>query len=181
MQGGVICQQLATHAGNAFNRFVMVSAGAPKKELHKSPLDPDGPVHLWEGETDPSFFFPDTEKGNAGLCRYIKLYRAMPKNAITEAVVRLQRKVLQSAFQKTDIYDKLEEITNPTLVVVGTMQGEGSGALNLMERIATAMLVGFSDAAHAAAFQHSLEVGQAIAAFLDSDIDDPEGHMVSTF
>lgn len=157
---------------------MIVSAGAPRKQAAGHALSPDGPVHLWEGETDPTAFFPDTDKGNAGLCRYIKLYRAMPKNAITEEEVRLERRVLQSALQDSDIYDKLGEISNPTLTVVGTKQGEGPGAYTLVEKILTAMIIGFSDAAHAVAFQHSLEVGQAITAFLDSDIDDPETQSV---
>lgn len=180
MQGGVICQQLATHASKAFNRFVIVGAEAPKKEYINIPLEPDSPVHLWEGEGDPSPFFPNTKKGNAGLCRYIKLYRAMPENAITEDEVRTQLSVLRSALQKSDIFDKLGNITNPTLVVVGTKLEEGPGAYTLMTKVPTAMIVGFSDAAHAVAFQHSLQVGKAIAAFLDSDIDNPEGQMIQT-
>lgn len=156
----------------------MVGTGVPTKKYFTSPLDPDSPVHLWEGETDPSFFFPDTDKGNAGLCRYIKLYRAMPQNLITEDEVRTQRRILKAAIHKSDIFDKLGDVTNPTLVVVGTKQGEGPGAYALLEKLQTGMLVGFSDAAHAAAFQHSLQAGQAIIAFLDSDIDDPEGQTV---
>ncbi len=172
--------QLAAYNSEDFHRFIILSSGAPRGQELDPHLRPDSPVQLWEGETDPSLFFPDTDKGNAALCRYIKLYRAMPKNAITKDEVITERRALEAAIKKSDIYDRLGDILNPTLTVVGTKQGEGHYAYELLEKMPTAMLIGYSDAAHAVSFQYALPVGQAIAEFLDSDIDSPEARCVQT-
>lgn len=161
---------LATHYAEAVNRFVVVSAAAPKPGADPGPFSPESPVNLWEGQIDPTLLFPNTSKGNAALCRYIKLYEAMPKDGVQVEEVRAQRRALVEACRSSDIYGRLGNITNPTLMVVGTFAGEGPPSYELVSKIPTSMVVAFSDAGHGAIFQYALLAAASIANFLDSDL-----------
>lgn len=177
-QGGVIALHIATHSSEAASRFIIVNSAAPK------PVKPSGnafyskewPINLWQGMLDPVAFFPDTTVGNAGLCRYVKLYSAMPKDGVTRDVVRAQREAIKAAYQSPDIYDRLGEIESPVLILVGTHAGEGPGTYDLLSKLQTAVLTAFSDAAHGAVFQHSLLVAATIDRFLETDFDLPEAN-----
>lgn len=124
---------------------------------------------MWEGQLDPVAFFPDTQVGNAGLCRYVKLHEAMPEDGSTIDLVKAQQRALKAAYSSSYIYDRLKDVQNPTLMVVGTFAGEGPASYDLLDQIPTSMVVGFSDAAHGAVFQHSKLAAAAISDFLDSE------------
>ena len=151
------------------HRFVIVSSAAPKPSSSGA-FSPEGPVNLWKGQLDPAVFFPDTSKGNAALCRYIKLYEAMPRDGVQEEEVRAQRRALAAAFRDSDIYARLGNITNPTLMIAGLSFGEGPPAYELASEIPTAMVLAFSDAGHGALFQYSLLAGASIGKFLESGL-----------
>lgn len=137
LQGGVIALQIATHYGDRVRNVIIVDSSAPHpKKLVDPSLDffkalaelskdnaPELPLHLWEGENEPSQSFPDTPRGNAALCRYVHLYRAMPNYIFTAAQFNREAAALLEAFKSSEIYDRLESIKNPTLMVVGTKQG----------------------------------------------------------
>ena len=170
MQGGIIVQYLATHFEERLHRYVVVNTGAikPSKEASQRYLEPDAPIHIWEGMNDPEFFFPQSPAGDAGLCRYIKLYRAMPKDEITAEEIRAQRSGLMKIIKENDIYEKLGNITHPMLIVVGTKLGEGPGSYELLSKVAGSAIIGFEDAAHGAVFQNALLAAAVIHDFLDS-------------
>lgn len=171
MQGGIISSYIATHFGSKVHRFVLVNTFVPKPSNRSADIDGGSSfnVHLWKGQGDPQAFYPDTAAGNAGLCRYIKLYEAMPENSITTKEVDAQIEIVTAYLKQAgEIYRRLPDVQNPTLVYVGTYSGEGPASYSIASQIQKSMVVAFSDAAHGAIFQHGPQAALTISAFLES-------------
>jgi len=172
--GGVIALWMATHFSNEVHRFVIVNSAAGPLPDTAVPEPPHTTPSLDLGrvtQLDPTAIFPDTPAGNAALCRYIRLVEGMPKDGVTEKQVELQWKALIEFFKAGGVVPLLANISNPTLMVVGTKAGEGPASYDILSKISNSALLAYGDAAHGAIFQHSLSAAAAISNFLDSEFE----------
>ena len=118
-----------------------------------------------------ALLFPDNASGNAGLCQKLASDKAMPNDTATEAQKDAQGPA--AASYTTDptstIFHALPNITNPVMVIAGTLDDILSieDDYMLVNRIPGASFLQFPDAGHAAITQHAVTCGQVISAFLD--------------
>lgn len=118
------------------------------------------------------YFFPNTDAGNAGLCRFLAAQNVMPQEPTTAAQIKAQGDPLYAAFIDPDatLYNQLGNISNPTLVIAGSqdMVLSVKDAQTIADQIPEAIFLQFADAGHAAVLQHGVAAGQDISAFLDA-------------
>ena len=129
------------------------------------------PILLAGMPIPPTFIFPDSVAGNAGLCRFVASVAAMPQEPVTAQQIAAQNPTLFSYFDdpESTIFNALSNITAPVLVIAGTQDQILSvqDDVTLVYKIPGATLLQFADAGHAAILQHAVEVGHMITAFLD--------------
>lgn len=95
----------------------------------------------------------------------------MPQEVTTSDQIKAQNKAIDAALDdpRSALYYSLANITNPMLVVAGSMDMvlAVQDDYTIVGRVAGASLLQFADAGHAAVLQHAVTAGQVISAFLD--------------
>ena len=130
------------------------------------------PIHVAGQPIPATYIFPDTAVGNAGLCRFEASLAAMPTEPVTAQQIAGQNSAIYGYQSDPNnvVYNGLSNITNPALVIVGTLDQVTSvqDDLILVNKIPGASLLQFADAGHAAILQHAVTAGQVVSAFLDA-------------
>jgi len=120
----------------------------------------------------PTYIYPDTEAGNAGLCRLVASQMVMPNDPLTPAQVGLQTPAIEAYLEgpDTSAYTGLHNLTNPLLVIAGTQDQILSvqDDMTIVSMVSGASLLQFADSGHAAILQHGATNGAVISAFLDA-------------
>ena len=118
-----------------------------------------------------SYIYPDTDAGNAGLCRLVASQMVMPMDPTTPQQVGAQTPAIATYLEgpSTAAYTGLHNITNPLLVIAGTQDQILSvqDDLVIVDSVPGASFLQYSDAGHAAILQHGATNGAVISAFLD--------------
>ena len=129
------------------------------------------PAHLAGMPVPAPYIFPDNAAGNAGLCRFEASLATMPTEPVTAQQIAGQNSAIYGYYDdpQSPIYNALSNITNPVLVIAGTLDVVVSvqDDIVLVDKIPGASFLQFADAGHAAILQHAVEAGQVINAFLD--------------
>lgn len=137
-----------------------------------------------------AYIFPNTPEGKVAFCRWLQWVQQHPDDsASTEQYLKQQQPVndwleivpasefaVPNAFDRNFVYDRLGNITVPTLVVAGAQDlliaPENSQVL--AQCITGAMLLQFEDAGHGVLAQHELVAGPLLSAWLDNVYTDIE-------
>ena len=120
----------------------------------------------------PTFIYPDTEDGNAGLCQFVAAQMVMPQAPTPPMQVAAQNPAIYSFLggPSTAAYTGLGNITNPVLVIAGSQDQILSVQDDylIVNTIPEASFLQYADAGHAAILQHGATNGVVISAFLDA-------------
>ena len=124
------------------------------------------------GEPIPAtYIYSDNPAGNNGLCQFQAAMAKLPQEPVTPQQIAGQNTAID-AYQddpNSTVFHALSNITNPTLVVAGTLDEVLSveDSLLIVNNIPGASLLQFADAGHAAILQYGISSGLLISAFLD--------------
>ena len=178
--GGLIAQSIAVENGDAVSHVVLTDTTSAGQGFATSPasyqIDYSYVLPLVQnGSTIPvNFIFPDTNVGNAALCRFAAFEEVMPAEmATTDQNLRQAPAILQLINPNfNDIYNLLPNITNPLFIIAGeqdivlAIQND----LNIYNAVPGAEFLQFKDSGHATVLQHGLNTAAAVAAFLDDPL-----------
>jgi len=93
-------------------------------------------------------------------------YFPLPKETVSQQI-HLQQ--LEAAATWTGTCNALSNITQPTLVIVGTDDDPAPDSLTLAERIPGSWLIRIRDAGHGLMYQHPDEFNRVLMTFLESN------------
>lgn len=173
--GGFITLTLVTSFPDAVNRVVLAdtsAGGQGTSATSLANLNAISTVLLSGQSLPPTYIYPDTDAGNAGLCRLVASQMVMPNDPLTPAQVGLQTPAIEAYLEGPDTpaYTGLHNLTNPLLVIAGTQDQILSlqDDKTIVSMVSGACLLQYADSGHAAILQHGATNGAVISAFLDA-------------
>lgn len=173
--GGFITLMIVTSFPEAVNHVVLADTSAGGQGTSATTLANLNAIStvLLSGQSlPPTYIYPDTEAGNAGLCRFVASQMVMPNDPLTPAQVRLQTPAIEAYLEGPDTpaYTGLHNLTNPMLVIAGTQDQIVSvqDVKTIASMVSGASLLQYADSGHAAILQHGATNGALISAFLDA-------------
>ena len=101
----------------------------------------------------PTYIYPDTDAGNAGLCRLVASQMVMPNDPLTPAQVGMQTPAIEAYLEgpDTSAYTGLHNFTNPLWVIAGTQDQILSVQDDeiIVSMVPSASLLQYADSGHA--------------------------------
>jgi pimeloyl-ACP methyl ester carboxylesterase len=112
-----------------------------------------------------TLFPPEWFKANPNYQKYIPL----PKESVSPEIIQRQNEAILS-WITTGTCNALSNITQPTLVIVGTddIWTPAANSLMIAENIPGAWLVQIGDAGHGLMYQYPVEFSKVVSAFLQT-------------
>ena len=155
-------------------RVVLVGATSTGQGWLTSPASAEAVAELLtitkDGPIPATFLYPDTDLGNAALCRFKLFQQVMPpEHTEAEQFGRQYPVSLASLPGSNAIYEALPNVTNPTLIIAGSndIVVAIQNGLIIFNRVPGASFLQFQDAGHAVILQHGITCAKEISAFLD--------------
>ena len=170
--GGYLTLLVVTQHGDMISHVVLIDAhGGPELP---GPADIKSALGQARKQGLPypaAAFYPDTEAGNAGLCRLLALQKAMPADIATAEQNKAEPSSGGALPTDDFLRDNLPNITNPVLIIAGIRDAVDpfENDVSILSSIPGASLLQYADAGHASMLQHALSSAAIITAFLDDD------------
>jgi pimeloyl-ACP methyl ester carboxylesterase len=173
--GSFIAQELALMNPNRVDNLILYASSCGGKEaIPPSPqvleavdaiTNTSSPTQQEIDRITSTLFPPDWFKANPNYQNYIPL----PKESVSPDIIQRQEEAIVSWFA-TGTCNALSNITQPTLVIVGTddIWTPAANSLMIVERIPAAWLVQIRDAGHGLMYQIPDKFSKVVSAFLQT-------------
>ena len=174
--GGFVTLWLGAFYGDSVGNLIVFSTTSAGEQLLPGPQYESIIAGSLDGQgTPPGDIFPDSEEGNAALCRFIAFARIMPGPIFSPDQIRSQTKLLISIFAQNTLTEALSNITNPLFVGHGSLDIvlSDANAEDLYSNVSTVSLQIGIGSGHAYLFQELDAVLAGVQEFLE-DFDDSE-------